>query len=77
MLVLMMMVPLTLIAIAPLASYISQGLVMVVKFLYDLSPVIAGAIVGGTRLLVVLTGMHLSLGAVILENINQFGSRCV
>jgi len=74
MLVLMMMVPLTLIAIAPLASYISQGLVMVVKFLYDLSPVIAGAIVGGTRLLVVLTGMHLSLGAVILENINQFGS---
>ncbi len=74
MLVLMMMVPLTLIAIAPLASYISQGLVMVVKFLYDLSPVIAGAIVGGTRLLVVLTGMHLSLGAVILGNINQFGS---
>lgn len=70
----LMMVPLTLIAIAPLASYISQGLVMVVKFLYDLSPVIAGAIVGGTRLLVVLTGMHLSLGAVILENINQFGS---
>lgn len=74
MFVLIIMVPLTLIGIAPLASYISQGLVMIVKFLYDLSPIVAGAIVGGTRLLVVLTGMHLSLGAVILENINQFGS---
>lgn len=71
--VLIVMVPLTLIAIAPLANYVSQSLVMIVKFLYDLSPVIAGAIVGGTRLLVVLTGMHLSLGAICIENLNQFG----
>ena len=73
MVVMIIMVPLTLIGIAPLASYISKGLVMVVSFLYDLSPIIAGIIVGGTRLLVVLTGMHLSLGAICIENLNQFG----
>lgn len=73
MVVLIIMIPLMLIGIAPLASYIAQGLAEVVKFLFDFSPLIAGAIVGGTRLLVVLTGMHLSLGAVIVENISQFG----
>jgi len=71
--VLIIMVPLTLIGIAPLANYISKILVMIVRFLYDLSPIIAGAIVGGTRLLVVLTGMHMSLSAICLENLNQFG----
>lgn len=71
--VLIIMVPLTLIGIAPLANYISKILVMIVRFLYDLSPIVAGAIVGGTRLLVVLTGMHMSLSAICLENLNQFG----
>ncbi len=71
--VLIIMVPLTLIGIAPLANYISKILVMIVRFLYDLSPIVAGAIVGGTRLLVVLTCMHMSLSAICLENLNQFG----
>ena len=73
MIVLLIMTPLTLIAIGPLASYLSKGLVVVVKFLYDLSPLIAGAIVGGTRLFVVMTGMHLSLGAICMENLATFG----
>ena len=73
MIVMLVMVPLTLIGIAPLANYLATLLVTIVKFLYELSPVIAGIIVGGTRLLVVLTGMHLSLGAICMENLNQFG----
>lgn len=73
MLVMLVMTPLTLAGIAPLANYLSRILVMVIKFLYDLSPTIAGAIVGGMRLLIVLTGMHMSLSAVCLENLNQFG----
>lgn len=73
MIVLLIMTPLTLVAIGPLASYLSKGLVVVVKFLYDLSPLIAGAIVGGTRLFVVMTGMHLSLGAICMENLATFG----
>lgn len=73
MIVLLIMTPLTLIAIGPLASYAAMGLVYVVKFLYDLSPLIAGAIVGATRLFVVMTGMHLSLGAICMENLATFG----
>ncbi|MCH3962150.1 MAG: PTS transporter subunit EIIC [Solobacterium sp.] len=71
--VLLIMTPLTLIAIGPLASYAAKGLVYVVKFLYDLSPLVAGAIVGATRLFVVMTGMHLSLGAICMENLATFG----
>ena len=71
--VMLIMTPLTLIAIAPLANYISQGLAALVKFLFDFSPLVAGAIVGSTRALVVLSGMHLSLGPIIVENINTYG----
>ncbi len=73
MVVLLIMTPLTLVAIGPLASYLSKGLVVIIKFLYDLSPLVAGAIVGGTRLFVVMTGMHLSLGAICMENLATFG----
>ncbi len=73
MIVLAIMAPLSLIVIGPLATYISNGLVYVFNFLYDLSPLIAGAIVGGTRLFVVMTGMHLSLSTICLGNLAEFG----
>lgn len=69
----LIMTPLALCALGPLASYISQLLVVVVKFLYDLSPAVAGAIVGGTRLFVVMSGMHLSLSTICIENLATFG----
>ncbi|MCD8028191.1 MAG: PTS transporter subunit EIIC [Erysipelotrichaceae bacterium] len=72
-LVLAIMNPLALIVIGPLATYISQLLVYVFNFLYGLSPMIAGAIVGGTRLFVVMTGMHLSLSTIALGNIAEMG----
>lgn len=73
MLVFLIMVPIMLIAIAPLANYLSQGLAAIVQWLFNFSPVIAGFVVGGTRSLVVLSGMHLSLGALIVENIATYG----
>ena len=72
-LVLAIMTPLTLIAIGPIAMYISQILVYIFNFLYSLSPVISGAIIGGTRLLVVMTGMHLSLSTIAIGNIAEMG----
>ena len=72
-LVLLIMTPLTLIAIGPLAMYISQLLVYIFNFLYSLSPIISGAIIGGTRLLVVMTGMHLSLSTIAIGNIAEMG----
>lgn len=73
MIVLLIMTPLTLIVIGPLANYISKGLVWLFNFLYGLSPMIAGAIIGGTRLFVVMTGMHLSLSTICLGNIAEMG----
>lgn len=72
-LVLLIMTPLTVGAIGPLANYISKALVAIFNFLYNLSPVIAGAIIGGTRLFVVMTGMHLSLSAICLGNLAELG----
>lgn len=73
MFVILIMAPATLIAFGPLANYISLGLAAVIKFLFDFSPILAGAVVGSTRSLVVLTGMHLTLGAVIIQNLASYG----
>lgn len=73
MVVLLIMTPLTLIVIGPAAMYISKLLVGAFNFLYELSPLIAGAIIGGTRLFVVMTGMHLSLSTIALGNLAEFG----
>lgn len=72
-LVLLIMTPLTLGVIGPLANYISKILVTIFNFLYNLSPIVAGAVVGGTRLFVVMTGMHLSLSTIALGNLAEFG----
>ena len=72
-LVLLIMTPLTLGVIGPLANYISKGLVYLFNFLYNLSPLVAGAIIGGTRLFVVMTGMHLSLSTICLGNLAEYG----
>lgn len=69
----LIMTPIALCGLGPLASYISQLLVVAVKFLYDMSPAVAGAIVGGTRLFVVMSGMHLSLSTICIENLATFG----
>ena len=41
--------------------------------LTETAPLLAGAVIGATRSLLVFTGMHLSLGAVCLQNITQYG----
>lgn len=67
------MTPLELVAIAPLANYISLGLAVIVNWLFKFSPIIAGLVVGSTRSLVVLSGMHLSLGAICIQNLAKYG----
>ena len=73
MIVLLIMTPLTLVAIGPLAMYISKLLVGLFNFLYGLSPLVAGVVIGGTRLFVVMTGMHLALSTICLGNIAELG----
>ncbi|TPR57666.1 beta-glucoside-specific PTS transporter subunit IIABC [Enterococcus sp. OL5] len=73
MFVMLIMTPLALILLAPSANYISMGLAAMVKALFEFSPIVAGLVVGATRPLVVLSGMHLSLGPLMLENISRYG----
>lgn len=73
MIVVLIMVPVELIALAPLANYISLGLAALVNWLFKVSPIIAGLVVGSTRSLVVLSGMHLSLGAICIQNLAKYG----
>ena len=46
---------------------------MAVNWLFDFSPIVAGFIVGFTRQFIVFTGMHLSLTAIILSNLEVYG----
>ena len=73
MIVVAIMTPLELIAIAPLANYISIGLATIVNWLFKFSPILAGLVVGSTRSLVVSSGMHLSLGAICIQNLAKYG----
>jgi len=65
----LIMTPLTLGITGPIANYISRGIAALFTWLFAVSPLLAGAVIGATRSLLVFTGMHLSLGAVILQNI--------
>lgn len=73
MVVIMIMCPITLGVTGPIANYISKGIAALFVGLFELSPILAGAVIGSTRSLLVFTGMHLSLGAVIMQNLAQYG----
>ncbi len=67
------MAPITLGITGPIANYLSLGIANLFTWLFHTSPILAGAVIGSTRSLLVFTGMHLSLGAVILQNISVMG----
>lgn len=69
----LVMCPVTLGVTGPVANYISQGIAWAFTGLFTFSPIVAGAVIGATRSLLVFTGMHLSLGAVCLNNITNYG----
>lgn len=57
----------------PIGFYLSKYVADGVNMLFDFSPIIAGFVVGITRQFIVFTGMHLSLTAIILSNIENNG----
>ena len=57
----------------PIGYYLSSYVAMAVNWLFDFSPIVAGFIVGFTRQFIVFTGMHLSLTAIILSNLEVYG----
>ncbi|MGG4132172.1 beta-glucoside-specific PTS transporter subunit IIABC [Paenibacillus illinoisensis] len=70
---LVIMVPLTYLVIGPAGSYISTALATAITWLYSLSPIIAGLVLGSTFQLLIIFGVHWGLIPVMLNNISTYG----
>ncbi|GGL49993.1 beta-glucoside-specific PTS transporter subunit IIABC [Sporolactobacillus putidus] len=64
---------LTFFIIGPLGSAFGTGLAYGYKFLYGLSPLVAGAILGGTFQIFVIFGLHWGILPISLINIQTYG----
>ncbi|WP_010630658.1 beta-glucoside-specific PTS transporter subunit IIABC [Sporolactobacillus vineae] len=64
---------LTFFIIGPLGTSLGTGLAYGYKFLYELSPLIAGAILGGTFQIFVIFGLHWGILPISMINIQTYG----
>ncbi|MFP3886097.1 beta-glucoside-specific PTS transporter subunit IIABC [Priestia filamentosa] len=70
---LIIMLPLTLIVIGPVAIYTSSLLASGYLYLYNLSPIISGIILGASWQILVMFGLHWGFVPVMLNNITIHG----
>ncbi|WP_088013193.1 beta-glucoside-specific PTS transporter subunit IIABC [Gottfriedia acidiceleris] len=70
---LLVMVPITLIAVGPLGVIIGSGLSKGVTFLYAHTGIFAGLLLGGTFSLIVMTGMHYAFLPIVVGNLSTKG----
>jgi PTS system beta-glucosides-specific IIC component len=73
MLSLIIVVPLTVIALGPFGVYVSEAIANGINFLMGHSGVIAGVVVGGFIPFLVVLGVHWGLVPIILLNISELG----
>ncbi|MFP7479451.1 beta-glucoside-specific PTS transporter subunit IIABC [Terribacillus saccharophilus] len=71
--VLLIMLPLTLIIIGPLATYSSSIIASASLFVYNLSPIITGVIIGALWQILVIFGLHWGFVPIMLNNISIYG----
>ncbi|MTD41618.1 PTS beta-glucoside transporter subunit EIIBCA [Erwinia sp. CPCC 100877] len=69
----LVMMPITLVLIAPLATYGGNYLAYAIEWLFDNIPWFAGAFIGATRPLLVLVGMHHAVRPIQAQQIATFG----
>jgi beta-glucoside PTS system EIICBA component len=72
-LVLLIMIPFQLIAVGPLGSYLGIGLAEGVTWLFERTGILAGGILGATRPLLVIVGMHYGLMPIAIQNVAALG----
>ncbi len=73
MLCLLIVVPLTFLAFGPFGTMLSQGIGNAYSFVYNLSPIFAGALVGALWQVFVIFGVHWGLVPIMLNNIATTG----
>lgn len=70
---LIVVVPLTLLVVGPVTSWISDGLAAGASALYNLSPIVTGAVIGGLWQILVIFGLHwglVPLGMLNIQNLH-------
>lgn len=65
--------PAVLLVIGPIMTFLNNGLCSVVMFIYDVSPVLAGAVLGGLWQLTILLGIGWGFVPIFLGNIATLG----
>ncbi|MDF9849613.1 MULTISPECIES: PTS transporter subunit EIIC [unclassified Paenibacillus] len=73
MLSLVVVIPLTFLVFGPLGSMVSSGLATGYSWIYNLSPLFAGAVVGAFWQVFVIFGVHWGFVPVVLGNIAELG----
>lgn len=71
--VLLIMIPFQLVAIGPLGSYLGIGLADGITWLFEHAGILAGGILGATRPLLVIVGMHYGLMPIAIQNVAVLG----
>lgn len=71
---LLIVVPLTFLVIGPVATWAGQLLGLVTSKVYSLSPLIAGAFIGGFWQVFVIFGLHWGLIPILINNLTVLGS---
>ena len=64
---------LTLSIIGSVGIYLGKGLAVIIQALFNISPVLAGLIVGAIRPVAILTGMHHAMTPIALQNFQEQG----
>lgn len=66
--------PLTFLVIGPIATWLSQMLANGYEWIYSVSPVISGMIMGAGWQVFVIFGLHWGLAPIMINNLSVFGS---
>ena len=67
------MVPLTILAIGPLSDSLATGIANGYNYLYNLAPAVAAAVIGGLWQVVVIFGVHWGVTPMCLANYDLYG----
>lgn len=73
MLTLLFVIPVTLIVLGPIGTYIGGALAGVINWLFNTAGFIGGAIIGAFYPLLVMTGMHWALSPIMIDTFGKLG----
>ncbi|MEM5591386.1 PTS transporter subunit EIIC [Niallia circulans] len=66
-------IPFSLIVTGPLGGYVGKALAYVIELLFDISPIVAGVVMGGARPIEIVFGVHHAITPIALQNFADKG----